>query len=140
MSKEELENEIANIIKNDNGCETRFEYESVTNIKNHNFNTTTLYEEEVRAMTFNPKTNESFLMFKATGVSEIKALENILDYVKNHRVTYYSHTILWSNKRDNMMNTSYFYAKDAFEALSKFYHGKNREDYNVFEVKMNPLS
>lgn len=138
MNKENLENEIATIIKNDNGCETRFEYESVSNITNNG--STVVYEEEVRAMTLNPKTNESFLMFKATGITQEKALENILDYVKNHRVTYYSHTILWSNKRDNKMNTSYFYAKDAFEALTKFYHGKNREDYNVFEVKMNPIS
>ncbi len=133
--KLKLESDIATSVKADNGCEVHFEYDEgyLGPHPNDKF-------YSVKAITFNPLTKESFLMFKGDGHTQISALENVLDYVNNHRTTFYSHTIVWSNKKEQINNTSYFYGKDALEALEKFYHGKKREEYFVFSVKLNPLS
>lgn len=135
MTKEKLalESEIASMVKDDNGCETHFEYQEIQRgTEDNNF--------IVKAITYNPLTEVSFLMCRVKAPNEISGLKVILDYVKNHRSTVYTHTITWSNKRNFTPITSYFYGKDALEALEKFYHGKNREDYLVFNVKLNPVA
>lgn len=150
--KTKIENEIAAIIKDDNGCETRFECENVTftkaitttvNDKGKEFEwpaTQFIFLKEVRAITFNPITKESFLLYKGVASDEVEGLNKILYYVKNHRTTNYSHTVTWSNKKEGKTYTSYFYAKDALQALEKFFHGKIREEYTIFNVKLNPLA
>ena len=141
MNKIEIENSIAEIIKNDNGCETSFEYEKVPTIIHGDFGDNVVDREEVKAITLNPKTNESFLMFKTYGNTEIEALSIMLEYVTLHKTVYYSHTITWRNvNKSETTNTSYFYGKNALEALEKFYHGKNPNDYMVFNVKLNPMA
>lgn len=143
MEKLELETKIADIIEADNGCTTSFEYEYVpTLIPDGTMGGHVVDKNEVRAITYNPKNNERFLLLKVQESSEIDALYKILEYVENHRTVYYSHTIVWRNLKEQLVrnNTSYFYAKNALEAMEKFYHGKNPNDYMVFEVKLNPIS
>lgn len=147
MEKKRLEVEISTIIRNDNGCETHFEYESVPFIHKSDpieqgYGSASFIAtlQEVRAITTNPITKASFLLFKTTDETEVDGLNRILEYVKYHKNVYYSHTIKWSSKKDNNVVVSYFYGKDAMEALEKFYHGKVRAEYNVYEVKMNPLT
>ncbi len=133
--KLKLESEIYNIVKSDNGCEIHFDYDL-----GYSGPLPTDKYHSVNAITYNPITKESFLMCKCNGLSQIEALECVLSYINTHRVTNYSHTIIWANKIDKMNNTSYFYGKDAMEALEKFYHGKNRDEYMVYSIKLNPLS
>jgi hypothetical protein len=131
MGTLEIEEKIKDIIKKDNECDVRFEY------------TTAIEEDvnvEVTAKTFNPKTQEVFLLFKGIGKTSEEAIKKILDYIENHRQNYASHTVVWASKKDMKQQTSYFHSKDAMEALEKFYHGKLREHYVVFNVKLNPMS
>ena len=122
--KLELEDEISRLVKETNGCSTHYEYSDMT----------------IKAITYNPTTKEKFLLLQVAEDNEIKGLEKILDYVKNHKKTYYSHTVVWSNKKDMKTNSSYFYCPDAFEALEKFFYNKNKEDYIIYLVKLNSLA
>lgn len=129
-----LEDEISRTIRENNGCTVHFEYKDSSGIDDIN------PAKWAFVTTYNHTSEETFLLKSASGKSYEDALEIILEYVNNHTKSYASHTIVWSLKTNPKTNTSYFYCKDAVEALEKFFYGKERKDYVIYMVKLNPMA
>ena len=140
----EIEGEITETIRKTNGCLTHFEY-VFENVGNNPTNINVSYGSKtvlnICVYTQNPNTKEIFLLKKvSTNNDKISGLEEILKYVKEHKKNNDSYSIHWSRKPSTHMNISYFYCRDVYEALEKFSYNKNKDDYTIYDVKMNPMS
>ncbi len=91
-------------------------------------------------ITINPRHNQSFLFHSVTTYEKIDALKEMLEYVKNYREKESPYTIQWSAKNDKELHTSYFRAKDVYEALDKLYYSRDMQTITVFSVVLNPLT
>jgi len=147
----QLESVISDIIKRDNACHTKFDY-----INGNRYNALGHQDSgftELKITTYNPKKDETFLLFSikhgyASGPiptndirNEEDALRVALDWIRSHSEEEYSHTIVWTKKGAASKSfVSYFYAKNAFDALLKFYDGKDKNEYVVYEIKLNPIA
>jgi hypothetical protein len=132
----ELEHKISSSIRSDNGCYVHFDYTPLSSIR-----------ITVSATTYNPVSKETFLLKSFIGEGEMEigvcdGLSKILKYVETHKKENHSFTIVWSKKREypGSKTTSYFYCNDITDAIDKFFSGKEKEDYIIFEVKLNPIS
>ena len=87
------------------------------------------------AVSYNSATNSSFLIKKVSYKRNFEiALNEILDYMINMKVSSRSYTVCWEKIEKGHLgstNTSYFYCKNAKEVIEKFYHGKIEEEYNI---------
>lgn len=91
-------------------------------------------------ITINPRHNQSFLFHSVIAYEKIDALKEMLEYVKNYREKESPYTIQWATKNEKELHTSYFRAKDVYEALDKLYYGRNMQTITVFSVVLNPLT
>lgn len=121
----ELEDKIANIIHKDNGRTAHFEY---------------LDGSMVVVYTYNHHNRETFLLTKKIGLDYAEALSKVLDYVMSNEKDYDSYTVIWSRKGRPERNTSYFYCQDVTQVIDKFFEGKDKNLYKVYEITMNPVS
>ena len=64
----------------------------------------------------------------------------MLQYVKSYKEKEGSYTIQWSIKGENVLNTSYFSAKNIMGALDKLYYDRDPNSITVFSVILNPMS
>ena len=136
QSKIALEDEISRMLMADNGCTAHFDYSDM------NFKLKSLSEpakRKVIVLTYNSIKKETFLFKEVEATTDEEGLKEILKYAKSHKEDYDSFTILWAKRGvANSSEKSYFYCKDLLEAMEKFYFNKNREEYVIYEVKMNP--
>ena len=133
INKIALEDEISRTIMAENGCTTHFEYEAAFPAK---LGDSAL--RKVTVMTYSKQKQATFLLKEVLVSTDEEGLEEILKYAKSHKDDYDSFTVVWIKKGvGNKSEKSYFYCKDLFEVLEKFYFNKNREDYVIYEVKMN---
>jgi hypothetical protein len=91
-------------------------------------------------ITINPRHNQSFLFHSVTSYEKIDALKEMLEYVKNYREKESPYTIQWATKNDKELHTSYFRAKDVYEALDKLYYSRDMQTITVFSVVLNPIT
>lgn len=91
-------------------------------------------------ITVNPRHNQSFLFHSTNGVSKTDALQKMLDYIGTYREEENSYTIQWATKDSNELHTSYFRAKDIYDALDKLNYGRDMNNITVFSVVLNPVS
>ena len=91
-------------------------------------------------ITINPRHNQSFLFQTLTGFDKTDALNKMLDYVKTHKEKESSFTIQWTTKGMNELQTSYFRAKNIYDALDKLYYGRDMNNLTVFSVVLNPIA
>lgn len=91
-------------------------------------------------VTVNPKHDQSFLFHTTNGTDKIDALKKMLDYIDQHYHNESSMTIQWIKIGDNKLHTSYFRAKSMYEALDKFYYGRDMSQYKIFSIVLNPVS
>lgn len=91
-------------------------------------------------VTVNPKHEQSFLFNTATGTDKIDALKKMLEYVNEHYPNEGSMTIQWIKIGDNKLHTSYFRAKNMYEALDKFFYERDIAQYKIFSIVLNPVS
>jgi hypothetical protein len=126
-----LETTISEYIRKDNGCSVHFDYfkedDNVTSI---------------RATTFNPKKEESFLLIEIPCSNEEEGLKSILDWVKSHTgiKNCSSFTVIWTKRGEYNTFKSYFYAESVRRLLDKFFFDKNEDEYVIHQVIMNPIS
>lgn len=136
QSKIALEDEISRMIMSDNGCTAHFDY------SDSEFKPRLLKEgtkRKIIVLTYNSIKKETFLFKEVEANNDEEGLKEILNYAKSHKDDYDSFTIVWTKKGVvNSSEKSYFYCKDLLEALEKFYFNKTREDYLIYEAKMNP--
>jgi hypothetical protein len=99
-------------------------------------------EETVRLdlVTVNPKHDQSFLFHSITGTDKVDALKKMLEYVTEHYQNESSLTIQWIKIGENKLHTSYFRANNMYEALDKFYYGRDLGSYKIFSIALNPVS
>lgn len=91
-------------------------------------------------ITVNPRHQQSFLFRFETGYDQVDCLHKMLDYVRRFRDTESSFTLQWRARGDKELQTSYFRAHNAYEALDKLYFGRDLNTITVFSVVLNPSS
>lgn len=91
-------------------------------------------------VTVNPKHEQSFLFRTQTGTDKIDALQKVLQYIDEHYPSENSMTIQWIKMGDNKLHTSYFRAQNMYEALDKFYYGRDMSQYKIFSIVLSPVS
>jgi hypothetical protein len=91
-------------------------------------------------ITVNPRHQQSFLFHTETGYDKVDALRKMLEYVQSYKEKESSYTVQWMARGDKELNTSYFRARNMYEALDKLYFGRDMNTITVFSVVMNPVS
>lgn len=91
-------------------------------------------------ITVNPRHNQSFLFHSEIGYDKVDALKKMLEYVKIYKEKESSYTIQWRTRGDKELQTSYFRAKNIYDALDKLYYGRDMNTISVFSVVLNPVS
>lgn len=91
-------------------------------------------------ITLNPRHNQSFLFHATEGSDKLEALREMLDYVRTYKERTSSYTVQWSARGENVLNTSYFRAKNVLEALDKLFYDRDPNSITVFSVILNPIS
>lgn len=91
-------------------------------------------------VTVNPKHEQSFLFHTITGTDKIDALKKMLEYIEKHYHNENSLTVQWIKIGENKLHTSYFRAQNMYEALDKFYYGRDMGHYKIFSIALNPVS
>jgi len=95
---------------------------------------------QIDLITVNPRHRQSFLFHTESGFDKIDALKRMLDYVKNYKEKESSYTLQWIAKADKELHTSYFRARNVYDALDKLYYGRDMTTITVFSVVLNPVS
>lgn len=91
-------------------------------------------------VTVNTKHEQSFLFHTITGTDTLDALKKMLEYIDEHYPNESSMTIQWIKIGDNKLHTSYFRAQNMYDALDKFYYGRDLSQYKIFSISLNPIS
>jgi len=91
-------------------------------------------------ITLNPRHNQSFLFHATQGTDKLDALREMLEYVRTYKERTSSYTVQWSARGENMLQTSYFRAKNVLEALDKLFYDRDPNSITVFSVTLNPIS
>ncbi|MEO9871353.1 hypothetical protein [Ekhidna sp.] len=91
-------------------------------------------------ITINPRHNQSFLFKAITGFDKTDVLHKMLDYVRTHKDKEGSFTIQWMMKGMNELQTSYFRAKNMYDAMDKLYYGRDMNNLTVFSIVLNPVA
>jgi len=91
-------------------------------------------------ITVNPRHSQSFLFHTESGINKIDALARMLNYVKSFRDKENSYTIQWQSKGNAELQTSYFRAKNMYEALDKLYYGRDITAIVVYSLVLNPVA
>jgi hypothetical protein len=91
-------------------------------------------------ITVNPRHHQSFLFHTEIGYDKVDVLRKMWEYVQNFRDKESSYTVQWMARGDKELNTSYFRARNMYEALDKLYFSRDMNTITVFSVVMNPVS
>lgn len=91
-------------------------------------------------ITINPRHNQSFLFKSELGFDKTDVLNKMLDYVRTHREKEGSFTIQWTTIGGSELQTSYFRARNMYDALDKLYYGRDMNHLTVFSVVLNPVA
>ncbi|GAB4420701.1 MAG: hypothetical protein OHK0039_34590 [Bacteroidia bacterium] len=91
-------------------------------------------------ITINPKHDQSFLFHAVSGSDKQDALQKMVEYVLQNSKQKSSYTVQWTQKGLGELHTSYFRARDIYEVLEKFYHGRDKDRYTIFSITLNPVA
>ena len=91
-------------------------------------------------ITVNQRHTQSFLFHSEVGVDKIDALQKMLAYAQTYKEKENSYTIQWTAKESRDLQTSYFRARNVYEALDKLYYGRDINAITVFGVVLNPVA
>lgn len=95
---------------------------------------------KIDLITINPRHNQSFLFHSETSYEKLDALKAMLDYVQNYREKESPYTIQWTVQGEKQLHTSYFRARNVYDALDKLYYGRDMNNITVFSVVLNPIT
>lgn len=129
----QLQHQIVEILKNDNGVSCHFDY-----------HINMMSDEEtikLNLLTYNPAHQNYMLLHSAAGKSSIHCLEKMEQFLHEfyNPEFLYSFTIEWKKKGETTKHISYFRAIDEASATEKFLHEKNEEEYE-YAVHKNPIA
>lgn len=95
---------------------------------------------DIALVTISPQHGQKFLFHKSKGAYRQQALEDLLDYIKEHKAKESVYTIQWQAFNETDFHTSYFSAPNIQSALDKFFFGRDIHSITVFSVSLNPIS
>ena len=95
---------------------------------------------KLNLITVNPRHNQSFLFHSVVGVDKLDALQKMLVYVRESYLVDGSYTIQWRAKGDQELHTSYFRAKNMYDALDKLYYNRDINTITVYSLVLNPVT
>ena len=95
---------------------------------------------ELALVTKGVEHGQKFLFHKSRGAYRQQALEDLLDYIKDHRAKESTYTVQWRAFNESDLHTSYFSAPNIQGALEKFFFGRDIHSITVFSVSLNPIS
>jgi hypothetical protein len=95
---------------------------------------------KLNLVTINKRHHQSFLFHTEVGLDKLEALRKMLDYVRTYRDKEGSYTLQWRVNGEKELHTSYFRAKNMYEALDKFYYNRDMATITVFSLVLNPVS
>jgi len=127
-----LEDKIIRRIFEDNKCTAHFDY--LTEKKKINPEVTPV----LILTTFNPSHGQNFLFGKFSGETKEDCLLKALDFLGDKKELS-SYTIEWTGV-PYKLEQSYFMGSSMLDALTKFYHGKDKEKFTVYNCKLNPIA
>ncbi|TAF34630.1 MAG: hypothetical protein EAZ57_02610 [Cytophagales bacterium] len=93
---------------------------------------------KLNLITVNSRHNQSFLFHTEVGLDRLDALRKMLEYLKSYRDKENTYTIQWRSGHQGELHTSYFRARNIYEALDKLYFGRDLATITVYNVVMNP--
>lgn len=91
-------------------------------------------------ITVNPRHRQSFLFHSLEGYDKVDVLKKMMEYVKTYKEKESSYTIQWSLRGEKELHTSYFRARNVYEALDKLTYGRDPSSIIVYSVVLNPIS
>lgn len=91
-------------------------------------------------ITINPRHEQSFLYHTEKGIDKVETLEKMLKYVLINNKEKNHYTVQWTKNGESELHTSYFRAKNIYEALDKFYYNRELNTYVIFNVTLNPVA
>lgn len=127
--KLELESKISELVKADSKCTAHFDYKRIG----------TGDKIELTVTTLNSNHDKSFVLMKVTESGILKALETVVSYLEHHKRYQSTYTVIWSEKVNFKLNTSYFFAYDMQEVIDRFFEGKDKHAFIIYEMKLNPI-
>lgn len=95
---------------------------------------------ELALVTKGVEHGQKFLFHKSRGAYRQQALEDLLDYIKDHGAQESTYTVQWRAFNESDLHTSYFSAPNIQGALEKFFFGRDIHSTTVFSVSLNPIS
>ncbi len=128
-----MQHQIFKLLQEDNGVSSHFDYHVNIMSDEHTI--------KLNLLTYNERHNEYMLFHTVYGSSSLNCLSKMLDYIKSIKKQSQgnSYTIKWSKKGETQVFNSYFMASSESDAIEKFLHEKNAEDYE-FSCSLNPVS
>ena len=127
-----LQHEIYNVLNQDNGVSSHFDYH--VNLMSD--------DETIKLnlLTYNERHDEYMLFHTVLGTSSLNCLDKMLKYIRQIKQSKQnSYTISWQKDGDPSSYKSYFMASNEKEAIAKFLHEKNEEEY-TYTISLNPVS
>jgi hypothetical protein len=127
-----LQHEIYNVLNQDNGVSSHFDYH--VNLMSD--------DETIKLnlLTYNKRHDEYMLFHTVLGTSSLDCLTKMLAYIHQIKKTKQnSYTISWQKEGDPSNYQSYFMAASEEEAITKFLHEKNPDEYS-YSISLNPVS
>jgi len=96
----------------------------------------------VSVVSYNPKTETTFLVCVADGENEEEATRHAYSIVKDkdNNNDYKSYTVEWAKKKEPGIIKSYFFAKNEYEVLEKLYYGLNKGNVVFYSMSVNPIA
>jgi carbamoylphosphate synthase large subunit len=91
-------------------------------------------------ITVNPRHEQSFLFHSVKAVDKVEALQKMQKYVNQQHKDENTYTVQWRKSGERELHTSYFRAKNMYDALDKFYYNRDMTTYTVFNVALNPVA
>ncbi len=91
-------------------------------------------------VTVNPRHNQSFLFHSDAGYDKVDVLKRMLTYVKSYKNKESSYTIQWRRQGEDILQTSYFSAKNVHAALDKLFYDRDPNSITIFSIIMNPMT
>ena len=91
-------------------------------------------------ITISARHNQSFLYHTTKAIDKREAFQKMFDYVSNKNKNENTYTVQWRKVGDSELHTSYFRARNMYEALDKFYYNREMNSFNIFSITLNPVA
>lgn len=128
--------QIADIIRSNSGHDTRIKFEQEGP-----------HKVKAEVTTQHPRVKEEFLLVAVEGENEAECLKKISAYIDSLLATkpqvynQNTYTVMWRKMGSHLgAMVSYFSGQDVYEVLDKFYYNKNKEEYIIDLIKLNPIA